>query len=181
MNYEQATNYSITIPATLMIAVPLVSYSVDRKYNKSIYLMLSAVTGILAFLSLYYIEGTKWTALPCLMFVGVYYSLFSSSIWSAGAQSCPETMIDIGLAVMDSVQSIATFFFPIIFEHLNIDTPGRLLPILIGFNMAGLVLSVWLWFSPAQYVLLPDIKQKKLKKQDLRRKTEPKLYQRKKK
>lgn len=103
MDYSEATNYSITIPATLMIVVPLVSYFVDRKYNKSVYLMLSAVTGILSFLSLYYIEGNKWLAIPCLMFVGVYYSLFSSSIWSAGAQSCPDKMIDIGLAVMDSV------------------------------------------------------------------------------
>lgn len=183
MDYSEATNYSVAVPTTLMVAVPLISYFVDRKFNKSVYLMLSSIIGILSFLSLYYIEGKKIFAIPCLILVGIYYSLFGSSIWSAGAQACPEKMIDIGLAIMDTVQSIATFIFPIIFDKLNVDSPGKLLPILVIFNLVGFLLSIWLYCSLAQYILIPDIQpnSKKVKESTKRIKaTEPRLYQKKK-
>ena len=103
VSYETATNLSITVPCTLMIAVPLVSRVVDRKFNKSVYMIGSAVSGILCFIVFYYSSGNEVLAIPALVFVGLYYSLFGASIWSAGAQSCKEGFVDLGLAIMDSV------------------------------------------------------------------------------
>lgn len=182
VSYETATNLSITVPCTLMIAVPLVSRSVDRRFNKSVYMMGAALSGILCFIVFYYSRGSEALAIPALILVGLYYSLFSASIWSAGAQSCKEGFVDLGLAIMDSVQSISTFVFPILFNLFSVDTPAKLLPILVLFNGVGLVVSVLIFCSKAQYILIPDIQQQQSSTSQSAKKkpAAPKLYLRKK-
>ena len=164
-----------------MIAVPLVSRVVDRKFNKSVYMMGAALSGILCFIVFYYSRGSEALAVPALILVGLYYSLFGASIWSAGAQSCRKGFVDLGLAIMDSVQSISTFVFPIIFNMFSVDTPEKLLPILVIFNCVGLVISVLIYCSKAQYILIPDIQQSNASTPSSKKKSavSQKLYRRK--
>jgi MFS family permease len=159
VDYKVASTLSITIPLALMILVPLLSLISDRKGNKSIYFVISAFWGIFCFLLMKNVSGKKWLAVPCLANIGLFYSIFSSVVWSGGAQSCPPQLVDFGLAIMNTVQSIATFFFPILFVKLGLTTPAKLLPFLIGMIIVGLVFSLLLMANEKKKVLKPDLKQ----------------------
>lgn len=158
VGYKTATRLSITVPTSLMFFVPLASYIADRKFNKSVYFLISSILGIMSFLLMQYVQGDN-LILACILLasVGLYYSVFSSVIWSGGTQACPKELVDIGLAIMNTVQSIATFIFPILFVEFGVTTPGKLLPVLIAFNVLGFIAGLVLIFGKGKFVLNPEI------------------------
>ena len=46
LTYDEAINFSVVLPFSLMICVPLISFLVDRVGNKAIYFLIASVLGI---------------------------------------------------------------------------------------------------------------------------------------
>ena len=155
VDYNLASQLSMLVPATLMIFVPISSNFADRFGNKSWYFLASSIWGIGAFFILNWVQGTQIVAVPILMNIGIFYSIFSAVIWSGGAQACPPDLVDIGLAIMNTFQSIATFIYPILFVWLGLTTPQKLFPVLIGMILVGLAASVVLLGSKGKRILVP--------------------------
>ena len=155
VDYSTASQLSMLVPAALMIFVPIFSNLADRYGNKSYYFVVSSIWGLVAFFILNNVHGTKTVAIPTLVNIGVFYSIFSAVIWSGGAQACPPDLVDIGLAIMNTFQSISTFVYPIIFVKFGLTTPQKLFPVLIGIILVGLGASLALVFSKGKRVLVP--------------------------
>jgi len=103
LSYDQTINLSIILPFTLMVCVPSISFLVDRVGNKAFYFLIASVLGIGALISTKYeIQGKIGAALFLFSF-GFFYSWYGAMIWSAGSQSCPPDIVDLGLATMNTI------------------------------------------------------------------------------
>lgn len=130
------------IPATLMIGIPVVSIFADRYGNKGYYLLLCGFLGIFSMLYNYFAPQGLVSALIGLSSLGIFYSFYGSVYWNAVALVCPSNMVDIGLAIVNTIQNCSTFILPIILVQLGLAGEGLSLIVLLGILVLSVVVSV---------------------------------------
>lgn len=149
LDYDIAKNVPPVVPLITIPLIPLLTRGVFTYGRKPLMLVLGCALGILAFVAM--MLGTQLNPYFVCGLVSLFSSCIYSGFWSCAAIASEGVHVDMGLAIMNTIQNLGSFVLPIIvstfIESIDESNADHFLLLLVGMLSVSLILAVGLLVS----------------------------------
>ena len=114
LDYDQAKNVPPVVPLVTIGLIPTLTRGVYSFGNKPLMMALGCVVGIVAFLTM--MLGTQVSPYIVCSMISLFSSCIYSGFWSSAAIASEGVHVDMGLAIINTIQNLGSFIMPIVFS-----------------------------------------------------------------
>lgn len=149
LDYDQAKNVPPVVPLFSIALIPVLTRGVFTFGRKPLMLAVGCGIGVVAFLSM--MLGTQLNPYFVCGLVSLFSSCIYSGFWSCAAIASEGVHVDMGLAIMNTIQNLGSFILPIIVStfiaSIDESNADQFLLLLVGMLSVSLLLAVGLLIS----------------------------------
>lgn len=150
LSYDDAKDIPLAIPLALIFLIPSLTKVIHLKGNKPLYLIVGPLIGTCTYFGLTGVSGSA-LAYPSMLLIALFGACMYSTFWSSVAIVSESVHVDMGMAVQNTVQNVASFITPIVlgraFPEITAENADRYLCTLGGFVFLGTVGGIALYCS----------------------------------
>jgi Na+/melibiose symporter-like transporter len=145
--YIEATNMFTIIPICIMISIPIISPIVTVKGRKDQALLIVSILAVLTYYWMYTMPAEPSIKVTtCLVLTAIWFSIYSSVIWSSFMLVVPQQGIAVALGIATTIQNILMTVLPVIFGKINTlrteESYNKSLLLLILLGICGFLSSL---------------------------------------
>jgi MFS family permease len=144
LDYDQAKNVPPIVPLITIPLIPLLTRGVYTFGHKPLMMTIGCIIGIASFLTM--MLGKQLSPYFVCAMVSLFSSCIYSGFWSSAAIASEAVHVDMGLAIINTIQNLGSFIMPIIFstfiQTIDKSNADSFLLLLIGLLSVSLLFSI---------------------------------------